>query len=210
MPFLQNIDIGRVLITIPIILLSVAIHEFAHCWMTYRLGDDTPRQQGRVTLNPLAHLDPLGTVMIVMTSITGFGIGWGKAAVFNPYNFRNPARDRMITAIAGPISNLLQMLVWGGLCALFLAFGFYGGVKVCAIGVIINAVLAIFNLLPVYPLDGHHIASYLLPQPFKSIVEHPMGMLVLLFLLFTGKLEIVLLPLLNIGYLATMYLVGLN
>lgn len=167
----------RFLLFFPVILLSVAIHEFAHCWITDRLGDDTPRRQGRVTLNPLKHLDPVGTIMMVVSSLMGMGFGWGKASPFNPNNFQNPARDRMWTALAGPVSNLIQMLAWASLASLLLSFDpshtYTGPVLLCSVGVLVNASLALFNLLPVYPLDGHHILSYLAPRSWRTWIDNP-------------------------------------
>lgn len=163
------------LLFFPILLISIALHEFAHCWSSDRLGDDTPRRLGRVTLNPLKHLDPLGTLMMAFTAFVGFGFGWGKSSPFNPVNFRHPARDRMLTALAGPMSNILQMLVWASLGAVLQDLLGRSAVillALCYIGVIINASLAVFNLLPIYPLDGHHILSYLAPPAWRPIIDN--------------------------------------
>ncbi|MEI6520844.1 MAG: site-2 protease family protein, partial [bacterium] len=115
-------DILSKIIIILIILFSVAIHEFAHCWTTDRLGDHTPRNAGRVTLNPLVHLDPIGTIMIIVSTMSGFGFGWGKPSPMYPSNFRNPAFGRMISAFAGPMSNILQMFAWMGIYQIFNVF----------------------------------------------------------------------------------------
>lgn len=184
----------------PIILISVALHEFAHCWTTDRLGDDTPRYAGRVTLNPLAHLDPLGTLMMVISAFAGFGIGWGRPSPMNPNNFRHPARDRMISAFAGPFSNMLMLLAWASLGAILghidindLSQGMAHAVVIaqviCSIGVLVNTMLAAFNLLPVFPLDGHHILSYFVPHSWRPIIDDPRWMYVFL--------AIVLIPQLN-------------
>jgi len=183
-------DLSGFLIIFPVLLLSIAIHEFAHCWTADRLGDDTPRRAGRLTLNPLAHLDPLGTVMIVIASLAGFGIGWGKASPFNSQNFRNPARDRMIVAVAGPLSNILQMLAWASLGLLISATPLASSLSMlCLMGVIVNAVLAIFNLLPVYPLDGHHLLSYLAPPALRPIIDNQIWGIVFLMLVFIPQLR---------------------
>ncbi|HEX2948974.1 MAG TPA: site-2 protease family protein [Armatimonadota bacterium] len=165
----------KVFMILPVILISVALHEFAHCWANDRLGDDTPRKLGRVTLNPLVHLDPLGTIMMVVTAFSGFGIGWGKPSPFNPANFRHPSRDRMLGAIAGPLSNIVQMLAWASLSAV--ARAFFGPTSLftllCFLGMQINAGLAVFNLIPVYPLDGHHLLSYLAPRSWRPVIDNP-------------------------------------
>jgi len=197
----------------PVLLLSVAIHEFAHCWTTDRLGDDTPRMQGRLTLNPLAHLDPLGTVMMVVSSLSGFGFGWGKSSPMNPYNFANPARDRMLSALAGPVSNILQMLAWASIGVLAKPFIPADSPAICILylstyGVVINAILAGFNLLPVYPLDGHHVLSYLAPPSLRPVIDNPAWGVVFLILVFTGAFRVVVQPVLIGAVVVTHFLVG--
>lgn len=169
------------LIIFPGLLLSITIHEFAHAWTADKLGDPTPRHQGRVTLNPLAHLDPLGTLAMLLTRF-----GWGKPVEFDPYNLKNPVRDTALIALAGPVSNLLV--------ALLLAVVARSGIlplEWVGLGIIqvlfINVALAIFNLIPVYPLDGSKILVALLPR--RSAYEydeimHKYGLFILLLLIF--------------------------
>ncbi len=199
------------LIFFPILLISIAIHEFAHCWVTDRLGDDTPRREGRVTLNPLAHLDPIGTIMIVVSSYFGIGFGWGKASPFNPDNFRNPARDRMLTAIAGPISNVLQSIAWASIILLLIPFvneGWFDFAQsLCVMGVRINISLAIFNLLPVYPLDGHHILSWLAPPSWRPVIDNPIWGFVFLFIVFNRVADGVIIPVMRAAGNAVMFMV---
>lgn len=164
----------------PGLLLSIAIHEFAHAWSADALGDPTPRAQGRVTLNPLSHLDPLGTVAILITHF-----GWGKPVQFDPYNLRHPARDGALIALAGPVTNLLIALVLAVVLRLgLLPFSWFeaGIFQV----LVINVVLAIFNLVPVYPLDGSKIFLALLPNDLAHEYDRFMqqfGMFVLIALI---------------------------
>ncbi len=167
-------------IIFPGLLLSISIHEFAHALVADKLGDPTPRYQGRVTLNPLAHLDALGTLAMLVTRF-----GWGKPVEFDPYNLQNPLRDTALIAIAGPISNLI---IAGGLAVLLhvLPLPLWLGLGVSQI-LIINLVLAIFNLVPIHPLDGSKIAMALLPRQTAYEYEalmHKYGMVVLLLLIF--------------------------
>lgn len=136
------------------LLLAITFHEGAHAFTADRLGDPTPRSQGRLTLNPLAHLDPMGTIMLLL-----FRFGWGRPVQFDPYNLKNPRRDAAIISIAGPISNLLLAtaaslivrLIPDYLSPLLYPFIF------------LNVGLAIFNLVPIHPLDGGKIIVGLLP-----------------------------------------------
>ncbi len=205
------------IIIIALILTSVAIHEFAHCWTTDRLGDPTPRNAGRVTLNPLVHLDLVGTIMIVISTISGFGFGWGKPSPMNPANFRNPAFGRMISALAGPLSNILQMFAWIGILQLLNSdiINWDENVinilfKTCLYGITLNAVLAIFNLLPIYPLDGHHILSYIVPYNIRPIIDNPAWQWVLLILIFTGGLQHILRPAIKVVGSLTHLLTGIS
>ena len=160
------------IIRIPAILLALTIHELSHAAAAYKLGDPTARDQGRLTLNPIVHLDLLGTIML----LTGL-FGWAKPVPVNPYNLRNPKRDMMLISVAGPLSNIIQALLCGfvirGIFALtavgqepmnspfakyillFLFFAF-----------LINSGLAFFNLLPLYPLDGSKILAWFLPDKY--------------------------------------------
>lgn len=137
------------------LIIAIGIHEAAHCFMADYLGDPTPRSLGRTTLNPLAHLDPLGTLVIVVTGM----FGWGKPAPFDPYNLRNPHRDIPLIALAGPISNILIAILLSSIFKIFnvqpLASIFYFLIR-------LNINLALFNLIPVPPLDGSKILAGIL------------------------------------------------
>lgn len=168
-------------ILFPTLLISITIHEFAHAWVADHLGDPTPRYQGRVTLNPLAHLDPLGTIAMLLV-----GFGWGRPVEYDPYNLKNPLRDTALIAAAGPFSNL----VIASLLAVIIRVGLVPSELFAFILlniITINVVLAIFNLIPVYPLDGSKIILALLPRTtaieFDTFM-HRYGMFVLLLLIF--------------------------
>ncbi|MBX7237126.1 MAG: site-2 protease family protein [Caldilineales bacterium] len=144
------------ILSIVALLLSIAIHEFSHAIVADNLGDPTPRSQGRVTLNPIAHLDPVGTMMILFSSFAGFGIGWGRPVQVNPANFRaNPSAGMGIVAAAGPLSNILLALLGA---ILFRVVPHEGMLYTFVlIWIIVNISLAFFNLLPIFPLDGFNI-----------------------------------------------------
>lgn len=133
------------------IILAIGIHEAAHCYMADYLGDPTPRSMGRLTLNPIAHLDPLGTLMIVVTGM----FGWGKPAPFDPYNLKDPRRDTALIALAGPASNIVVAILISILLRLIdMPLNVY---YILGSLVALNVNLALFNLLPVPPLDGSKI-----------------------------------------------------
>lgn len=166
-----------------VLVASLTIHEFAHAWTADHLGDPTPRSQGRVTLNPLAHLDPLGSIALLI-----IGFGWGRPVMFDPYNLKNPVKDGALIALAGPASNLIIAT----LIAITLKLGLLGFLTAIGAEAIItliislNVMLAIFNLVPVFPLDGEKILVALLPR--TTAIEYSQfmrryGIIVLLFLL---------------------------
>jgi Zn-dependent protease len=158
-------DLSVILIQLVVLVFAITLHEFAHAITADRLGDPTPRRQGRISILPPDHLDPIGTVMMILTTITGFGIGWGKPVMINPMNFRNPRKGNGIVAAAGPISNILQACVYA---ALFHAATGFGAGELTMVfllyGVVINLSLAFFNLIPVGPLDGASVLTAYLPQ----------------------------------------------
>ena len=155
------------------ILVGLTVHEFSHASMAYWLGDPTPKSQGRVTLNPLAHLDPLGTIMMLISSLAGVGIGWGRPVLVDQRKLRNRRVDNFILTIAGPLSNLLQAIFWAILLRFVLVpigselrgSGLFELVTNFAlVSVLINTGLFVFNLVPLGPLDGHWLVSELLPD----------------------------------------------
>lgn len=163
------------------LVISVTIHEFAHAWAADHLGDPTPRYQGRVTLNPLAHLDPVGSIALLLT-----GFGWGRPVEFDPYNLENQLKDTALIALAGPLSNLLL----AGLLSLVLRLEVipFAWLSIATLQiVVINVSLAIFNLLPIRPLDGSKIILAVLPREaayeYESLMER-MGIVLLIFIIF--------------------------
>lgn len=189
-PSLQDI-----LLLLPAILIGLTVHEYSHGLAADRLGDHTARYQGRLTLNPLAHIDPVGFLMLIL-----FKFGWAKPGPVNPYNLRgDPARGMLLVALAGPASNLVLAF----LSALLLGLGLTGFNVyfhyIVLYSLQINVVLAIFNLIPVPPLDGSKILAGLLPGHSRFIYSmETYGMIILLLLMFTGVLGKVLWPVVTI------------
>ena len=145
------------------LVVAITIHEFSHALAADRLGDPTPRLQDRLTLNPMAHLDPIGTLAILI-----FRFGWGRPVQFDPYNLQNPIRDSALISLAGPASNILLATVVSILMRI-IEFSLSGVVSLFLLQffqqlIIINVILALFNLIPVHPLDGFKIVGGLLPK----------------------------------------------
>lgn len=163
--FVQPISVLRIVYIVASLLVAITIHECAHAWVALRLGDDTAATRGRISLNPLAHLDPLGTVMMGITALTGFGLGWGKPVPVSPYRLRyGPRIGNGLVALAGPLSNILLALALG------LGLRFVGDLyyalpwlfDLLDYIVLFNLVIAVFNLLPIPPLDGFSVLIGLL------------------------------------------------
>ncbi|NLD25067.1 site-2 protease family protein [Candidatus Dojkabacteria bacterium] len=154
-----------IIFAIPSIVIASTFHEYAHAWTATKLGDLTSKVNGRLTLNPLKHIDPLGALCMIL-----FKFGWSKPVPINEYNFENRTRDTALVSIAGPLSNFFLLLVisalnsllrpTGGLAVFFVTFA------------MVNIVLAIFNLLPIPPLDGHKIVRAFLPQKARYYWEN--------------------------------------
>jgi Zn-dependent protease len=173
------------------LVVAATIHEYAHAYVADRLGDPTPRAHGRLTLNPLAHLDPLGTLLVLVA-----GFGWAKPVPINPTYFQDWRRDTIIVAAAGPLANLTLLFVLGAPYKLGLLDGASTALdQALLVTIRITAMLAVFNLLPVPPLDGSKILMGLLP-PAQAVAYarlQPYGMVILLLLVLTNSLSSVLL-----------------
>jgi Zn-dependent protease len=190
---------------LPILLFSIVVHEVAHGWMALRLGDSTARDSGRLTLNPIPHIDPIGSIAIPLLSYLSVGsvfIAWAKPVPINPANFRNYRRDDILVSIVGPFSNLL--VAFG--CAVFYiiserVFGplnlieknmqreiaaFF--IHMFAAGITLNIFLAVFNLIPVPPLDGSHVLSSLLPAELGERY-HQIGFFGILLVILLMRLD---------------------
>ena len=198
----MTIDFPAVAIGFGILLLSLTIHEAAHAWTASTLGDPTARALGRVSLNPLVHIDLIGTLVLpILASVSHLPIiGWAKPVPVNPRNLRHPRRDFVLVAAAGPISNLLQALAAAILLrgVVVLAHGDVGGLLLNTLlnAVEINLLLAFFNLIPVPPLDGGNVLLGLLPRRlaagFAQVRQY--GFVVLYALLLSGIASAVILP----------------
>lgn len=181
-----------ILILIVAFLLSLSVHEMAHAFVADRLGDPTARLEGRVTLNPIAHLDPIGTLLPLVLLLTGSPLvfGWGKPVPFDPYNLRSPRRDAALISVAGPAANIILAII---LAVLIRASHLFLGVSAYNIEIFLTPILvmninwALFNLLPVHPLDGGKVLVGLLPSDLAEKVDetlHQFGTILLIFLIF--------------------------
>jgi Zn-dependent protease len=189
-----------------VLLFSLSVHESAHGWMALRLGDDTAARQGRVTLNPLSHIDPVGTLLIPMLQIFWGGVpllGWAKPTPVGAHNFRRLARGHVLVAGAGPLSNLLLAVLFTAALFVVRRSALRDMEPVMGLlntGVWINVLLAFFNMVPLPPLDGSWVASWGLPRSFSAAydrVVQPYGQWILLALFATGILSRALAPLVN-------------
>jgi Zn-dependent protease len=188
-----------------ILLFSLSVHEAAHAWTADRLGDPTARRLGRITLNPLAHIDWIGTVLFPLIALISHVplLGWAKPVPVDPRNFRAPRRDFGLVAVAGPVSNLILAVI-GAIVFRVLYVSFENGGSATlqqtaawfAQGALLNITLAVFNLIPVPPLDGGNVAMGLLPVTAAQAVAQlrPYGFLILYALMLTGVLGRVIFP----------------
>lgn len=217
-----NLDIYRIIREIALIapgfLLAITVHEVTHGYIAYKLGDPTAKMAGRLTFNPISHLDPIGTLVLVLTQM----IGWAKPVPVNPRYFKNPRMDMLWVSLGGPAANLVTATI----LAVVLHFMFFvvGGQplgqssafilkplsQILFQGVVINVVLAIFNLIPVPPLDGSKILAGLLPakQAYEYEKLEPYGFIILIVLIFTNALSYIIMP--PISFIVTLLLGGLS
>jgi Zn-dependent protease len=186
------------------VLFAITVHETAHGWMALRFGDPTAKMLGRLTLNPVKHIDPLGTILIpgIMLVLGGFLFGWAKPVPITWENLRRPKQDMAWVAAAGPLSNLLMAFMWAAVAHIGLLMGgVSGGAAVFLIytgvaGIFINIILMVLNFLPLPPLDGSRVVNAFLPPrlAYRYSQLEPYGFPILLLLLITGVLGTILWP----------------
>ncbi len=190
-------DILITIFSLIILLFSVIIHELAHGWVANSLGDPTAKYQGRLTLNPIPHLDLFGSILLpALLFISGspFLVGWAKPVPINPYNFRDQKWGTLKVSLAGPATNL-ALAVFFGLLLRFIPVAFFitvpGMLIIFSFIVHINIILAIFNLIPIPPLDGHWILFRFIPYQFENVKNFlsQYGTFILIFLIFFGGLQ---------------------
>ena len=189
----------NILILIPAILYAITIHEYSHGWIARKLGDNTAYLAGRLTLNPLSHLDLIGTLMFIFLHV-----GFAKPVPVNAMNFKNPKRDMMLVGISGPLSNIASAFVFGLIFRLITSNqvvitspSLFFAIQLLAGAIILNLALAIFNILPISPLDGSHILKGLLPSD-----------LAYKYSLYDRQLMFILLGIIVISYIARVPILG--
>ena len=201
----MNHIIQQISIMLVPVLIAVTFHELAHGWVAYKLGDPTAKDAGRLTLNPLKHLDLLGTIVFFVTRM----IGWAKPVPVNPYNFKNPKAGMAWVAVAGPAMNILLAICFAILLKLLLVIPLTRDSLLFSVlmplalmfkvGIIINIGLAVFNIIPIPPLDGSKILEGLLPT--EAAVQYARleryGMIILVILIFTHVVDYVVFPVIS-------------
>jgi len=197
MPSLSPSHLLEMALMAVVLLFSVIVHEVAHGYVALRNGDPTAKMLGRITLNPIPHIDPIGTILLpALLLMSGAGIifGWAKPVPVNPMNFRNYRWGEITVSAAGPLSNLALAVVFS--YVLQLGPPNLGLMQMALLGVKINIFLALFNLIPIPPLDGSHIVSTLLPRDLARMYAYlePVGFILILVLFYTGIMGMFLMP----------------
>ena len=208
-------DFQTLLIWVIPVLLAITLHEAAHGWTASKFGDHTARMMGRVTLNPVKHIDPVGTIIVPLALLimsTGFIFGWAKPVPINFNALRSPKSGMILVALAGPGANLIMAIGW-----LFVAILSFNNnipimLKMAGAGIFINILLAVFNLLPIPPLDGSRVISALLPNPlaYKYNQLERFGFVILIGLMFIGGFSYIVWPIVGLALNSLSVLSGLN
>lgn len=202
---MAGVDVVQLLVSLLVLVLSLTVHEAAHAWSADRLGDPTARLLGRLSLNPAVHVDPIGTVLFPLLSVLAPGlpvIGWAKPVPVDLSQFRAPRRDFALVALAGPVSNLALALGAAGLLDIVVRVAEAGVaipgavVTLLLVVVVMNVMLAVFNLIPIPPLDGGNVLMGLLPEAGVRMLERvrPYGFVLLYGLMLTGLLGAIVGP----------------
>jgi Zn-dependent protease len=219
MPF----DLAQILQTVSVaaipILFAITLHEVAHGWVARSCGDRTAEMLGRLSLNPLKHVDPVGTLLVPTLTLlfTGFLFGWAKPVPVNFNALRRPKQDMILVAIAGPVSNLVMALFWALVLKASLLLGaapdnsVYFFLRMAEIGVFFNVLLAVFNFMPIPPLDGGRVLRGLVSEPLGKLLDRiePFGLIIVVGLLYMGWLWALVEPLMAIIKSLILSLVGL-
>ena len=197
----------KFLLTLSIFFFAVVIHEYAHGWIAWRRGDSTAKDQGRLTLNPLAHIDPIGTIflpLILLVTHSPVVFGWAKPVPVNFRSMKDPKKDMIWVGLAGPTANILVAILLSFLLKFFILTGGSMLLAILETGIIINLVLAIFNILPIPPLDGSRVAMGMLPRELAMQYARlePYGFIIIFGLLYLGIVGSAIWPI-------VMYLAGL-
>ena len=212
--------IQKITIWILPVLLAVSLHEAAHAWMADRKGDPTARLLGRLTFNPFKHIDPIGTILVpaLMITFTGFAFGWAKPVPVDVRNFKNPKKDMMWVALAGPISNFIMALMWA--VFLYVSLFFHDSRSSLSLfllympiaGITIKVILGVLNLLPIPPLDGGRIVAGLLSH--RASIQYskiePYGLFIIIGLMVSGLLSYIIFPVISLFLVILSAISGLE
>lgn len=207
-------DVDKIIYNIAVwaipVLFAITLHEVAHGWTANKLGDSTARMLGRLTPNPLKHIDPIGTILVPLVLVllsSPFLFGWAKPVPVNMNNFKNPRKDMAIVAVAGPISNIIMAVIW--VAFLMIVPNIFsdpavskGLGQMATAGILINLILFTFNLLPIPPLDGGRVLSGLVPPKASDFLDQiePYGFFIVIGLVYLGAFQPIILPVIETFY----------